>query len=646
MPDINITEGRADRSEVTLTASGATTDPATTTAGSDEAPDALVDRLLAPGGVTAVFQPVVRVADGAVVGYEALARAPHLPGVSPATWLDTADQTGRRDEVELACIEAAFAAGPPPDGALLFLNVSPDVALHPHLPGLVNPRTRTVIEVTEHVAVDDYAPLLTALGSLRAHGALVAVDDVGAGYASMAHVLQLSPSFVKIDISLVRGLHQDPRRRALVEALQAFAAAIGAVTIAEGVETEAELRELKALGVDLAQGYLLSRPQEPWAHLAPQARQVLSPDEPAPEPADTDQLAAAIADADDAAAACEVVSRFLAHHGGLLPSIYLEHGGVLRCQSRRGQWLVMDGLHPGSGITGASFADNTEILCADVRADPRYRLAVPGVCSEYAVPLRVGGRAVGVLNVDALAPLLPAHSQLVRTCATLLEQRLGALRAAGSPESTLHRLSRLVPTLAKAATVAELYQATLSAVAELTGFDSGCVWRFDDGAPVVAATHGPHAAAVATLGSGDVSELRTLVSALSSCYSGGTDLSLSVPPTHVLRERGVRGVVLVPIRDGWSLTDMLTVTSATTTSVAADTIEAVEALCLQAGSRVAALRRVEQLEALTPSASEGTAGSAGPSSSGSSRSRATRRPLAPTTPRVGVPSPRGPGSPS
>lgn len=558
----------------------------------------LVAALLRPGGIRTVFQPVVRVADGAVIGYEALSRAAAAPGMAPDQWLRLAEECGLRAEVELACLETAIEAGEPPGSALLFVNISPDVALHPTFPALCRRLPRHVIEITEHAAVADYAPLVERLRVLRSQGSLVAVDDVGSGYASMAHVLRLSPSFIKIDRDLVNGLHRDPRRRALVEALQAFASATSALSIAEGVETEAELVELQALGVDLAQGYLLGRPQDPWSAITPQAQGILAPRTPAPQTTCPPELTAALDAAVGPVEACEVISDYLSHHSALLPSVYLERGGVLRCQSRRGQWLVMDGLRPRTGLTGAAYADETEILCPDVRVDARYRLAIPGVLSEMAVPLRVHSRTVGVLNVDALAPLLPADVEEIRRCARLLEQRLTALDQAGARDSTLRELSRLAPTLAEAGTARDLCDATLQALSELTDFEGGCIWSFDGPDPEVIGAVGTAGETLRLLDDVHVRELRDLVSQLSSCYSGGSDLSLAVPPTHVLREHGARGVVVVPIRDGWRLTDVLALTSTTSAFVSADIIDAVESLCLQAGSRLAALRRVAQLEEL------------------------------------------------
>ena len=123
----------------------------------------------------------------------------------------------------------------------------------------VDPRD-LVIEITEHAAVDDYEALATALRRHRAAGLRIAVDDAGAGYASLRHILKLRPDFIKIDLSLVRDIHLDPVRQALVTALVTFASTVGAVLVAEGVEAQAELDMLVGLGVRHMQGYLLCPP--------------------------------------------------------------------------------------------------------------------------------------------------------------------------------------------------------------------------------------------------------------------------------------------------------------------------------------------------------------------------------------------------
>src|SRR6478736_422806 len=121
--------------------------------------------------------------------------------------------------------------------------------------------SRVVLEITEHSAVVDYEVLLKALAPLRARGVRLAIDDAGAGYASMRHILNLKPDVIKLDISLTRHIDTDANRRALAKGLIAFAHEIGSTITAEGVETMAELSALRAIGVDKVQGYFLSTPQ-------------------------------------------------------------------------------------------------------------------------------------------------------------------------------------------------------------------------------------------------------------------------------------------------------------------------------------------------------------------------------------------------
>jgi EAL domain-containing protein (putative c-di-GMP-specific phosphodiesterase class I) len=118
---------------------------------------------------------------------------------------------------------------------------------------------RLILELTEHVSIDDYAALRKAIEALG--NADLAVDDAGAGYASLRHILELRPAFAKLDISLVRGIDVDELRQALVAGLVYFALRSGCHLIAEGVESEDEATALRRLGVEFAQGYLFGRPE-------------------------------------------------------------------------------------------------------------------------------------------------------------------------------------------------------------------------------------------------------------------------------------------------------------------------------------------------------------------------------------------------
>jgi EAL domain-containing protein (putative c-di-GMP-specific phosphodiesterase class I) len=116
------------------------------------------------------------------------------------------------------------------------------------------------MELTEHSRVADYPALMRTLQSLRATGARLAIDDTGAGFSSLSHILKLAPDFIKLDRELVAGIDLDPVRRVLASSLVGFAGSTGAVIIAEGVETGDELETLESLGIGLSQGFHFGRP--------------------------------------------------------------------------------------------------------------------------------------------------------------------------------------------------------------------------------------------------------------------------------------------------------------------------------------------------------------------------------------------------
>jgi PAS domain S-box-containing protein len=206
------------------------------------------------------FQPVVDVVSGERVGYEALTRFAN--GMRPDAVFSEAREAGLDGELELATLKAAIlAAAELPPGSWLSLNVSPKTATtEKRLARLLRLADRPlVLEITEHVAVADYAALRAAIGHLRP-AVRVAVDDAGSGTANLSHIVELRPAFVKLDIGLVRGIDTDLTRKAMVFGLVHFATESHSETIAEGVETQAELESLRAIGVRFAQGYLLGRP--------------------------------------------------------------------------------------------------------------------------------------------------------------------------------------------------------------------------------------------------------------------------------------------------------------------------------------------------------------------------------------------------
>ena len=223
-----------------------------------------IERVLRDRAVRMVYQPVVDLNTHQLVGVEALARFPDAPTQGPDRWFSEAERVGLGIDLELCAVDAALGAvGQLPSNAFLAVNVSPGTMLSQRLADVIptDLAPRMVIELTEHVPVEDYDAVNAAADSLRDNGARLAVDDMGAGYAGFRHLLSLKPDIVKLDISLTRGIDQDPGRRALASALVHFTQDTSAALIAEGIETSGELDTLHELQVDWAQGYHLGRPE-------------------------------------------------------------------------------------------------------------------------------------------------------------------------------------------------------------------------------------------------------------------------------------------------------------------------------------------------------------------------------------------------
>jgi len=231
----------------------------------------LFDTLLREEQLRAVFQPIVATADLDVIGYEALIRGPAGSCVeSPAALFGLARTIGRQHELETACLRTIWrrfrALGLP---GKLFVNVSagmllaqegPGAGLEAVLAGLdIEPR-RVVIEITEEQAVADYARLRRVAQRLTALGYELAIDDLGAGFASLRLWLELQPACVKLDNAFVQGIDSDLLKRSFLDAIQQLALCTGARVIAEGVETAGELALLRRLGIAHAQGYHIGYP--------------------------------------------------------------------------------------------------------------------------------------------------------------------------------------------------------------------------------------------------------------------------------------------------------------------------------------------------------------------------------------------------
>ena len=242
-----------------------------------------IETIVANGAFHSVFQPIVDLATGGPIGYEALTR---FDDGQPDLVFAEARRCGLEQELESATLRAAVAASEElPAQRFLSLNVSPALILGgSELRAILAARTRPIVlEVTEHDTIDDYGALRSAFVALGS-GLRLAVDDAGAGIANFNHLVELRPQFVKVDIGLVRGVNADLTRQALIVALLHFAGATDCHVVAEGIETEAERAVLEKLEVEFGQGYLFGWPAvaSTWAEpaapsSAPRRRPALRP---------------------------------------------------------------------------------------------------------------------------------------------------------------------------------------------------------------------------------------------------------------------------------------------------------------------------------------------------------------------------------
>jgi EAL domain-containing protein (putative c-di-GMP-specific phosphodiesterase class I) len=221
-----------------------------------------IQRFAAGDGIAIHVQPIVDLTTREPVGFEALARFRSLPLRPPDEWFAEAAALDLGVQLELAAIRRALTLLPAlPAPAYLSVNCSQRAARGLELRALLAPHaTRIVVEITEHEPVDDYEELAHALRPLRDLGVRIAIDDAGAGYASLRHTLALDPDIVKADITLTRDIDTDRAKRALASALISFADEMSMTMVAEGIETEAELKTLRSLGVRFGQGYFLAEP--------------------------------------------------------------------------------------------------------------------------------------------------------------------------------------------------------------------------------------------------------------------------------------------------------------------------------------------------------------------------------------------------
>lgn len=351
-----------------------------------------IRNVLERGKLAIHLQPIVDLQHGKIAGYEALARFPAPPEAPPDRWFREAAGLGLAVQAERLALERALELLPGvPAGALLTVNVSPTLLASPVWPELLTAfdrLDRVVIELTEQVAQWNFKLALTALKAARRRGALLAVDDAGSGYASLPQMMRLRPDFVKIDRSVITGCGADAGRVATIERIGAVASRIDAWLIAEGVETDSELRCLMRLGVPLAQGFLLGRPGPDWQAVPAAATQLIA----ARRQRATDRA--------DASVAMDVWPDLAQRGSGPLLSTRLTL--VLDEEQRPLSWTGPGASRPARPLV-ATPRTPLRALAKRAMARPEANRFLPVVCVDH------DGRYLGVVRIEHIVSWLASR---------------------------------------------------------------------------------------------------------------------------------------------------------------------------------------------------------------------------------------------
>lgn len=437
-------------------------------------------RALTEGALTLCYQPIVDLATGRVTELETLLRweDPVRGVVSPAEFVPVAEQSSLIDEIGSWVLARALQdAARWPEGRNgrpgLAVNISPRQLLDSSFPGRVRELLhehgveagRLTLEVTETALVEDTRTLVPALHALRDIGVRLAIDDFGTGHASLTYLAQLPVDVVKVDSSFVAGVADEAGSAAIVGGVVAMATAFALTVVAEGVETAAQLHQLRRLGVDRVQGFLLARPMVDGA-----VHDVLNApvaEVPAPRPApaveldprgrDIAQKYRLLLDAARDITGCvdltavmettfDALRRLISFTGG---SIQLVDGDVVRLaatdppatpEALAATLRVGEGISGGIAATGEPRYLPDITISAAVTAKRRRSNTSGGVRSWYGVPLVAEGRVIGVLQIDStsvdafseedrliLLSFASVVASAVRT-ARLFAEELGALQ--------------------------------------------------------------------------------------------------------------------------------------------------------------------------------------------------------------------------
>lgn len=232
-------------------------------------------RILTEKDITTFYQPIMCLNDSKPFGYEALTRGPENSYFfNPMNLFPFAEAEDQLFPIEKLARETAVRSSKDfiQNGEKLFLNFSPKIIHDPHFsPGMtmelleehhLKPQD-VIFEITERHAIDDFRTFRQALNHYRNQGFQIAVDDAGSGYSSAQAIFELAPDYIKIDRSLIQGIHNSDVKEKIVEAFISIAKKANSKVIAEGIETGDELAKILELGVDYGQGYFVGYPANP-----------------------------------------------------------------------------------------------------------------------------------------------------------------------------------------------------------------------------------------------------------------------------------------------------------------------------------------------------------------------------------------------
>lgn len=557
-----------------------------------------LQRLLEPGNIQPVYQPIVRTTDLEAIGYEGLARFPYADGLSnmpPDVTLAAAAEIGLRQDLEVACWAAMAAAGSPPARRLLFVNISPASLSHPGLVMLADRLpSRLVIEITEQTDISDYAELREQLAPWVARGAQIAIDDTGAGYASLEHVVELRPDFLKLTRGLVADIDKDANRQALLRALAAFAREVGATIVAEGVERREELEVLRESEIDFAQGWLFGRPGRPWPDVP-----LVDPPAPGPQWSDSTvrRVSALELDVLGAATTAEAAEAAVEHlgHLGVLPSVYLNQGDRLRCAASRGYYALHDGIAPEAGLVGRAYRTGAVVDVPDVADAPDYLRSTSAVRTVRSVPVRIGARVAGVVCVESAVPIGAEAAMEADRAAEVLGRRLAELGGLDAPTPG-QRLARAVTRAAALQDPDAVIREAAAAALEVSGLESVMI-GLRDGEGELHAQHaaGPLAETLATLPGEELAQMDAWVDPGTAMVSMADATGRGSTAAETLRRAGAGALLVVGLGVGRARLGFLALADRSTAAPDMERTELVELLGVQVAAQLRGLTAVGEL---------------------------------------------------